>query len=61
VSNGLVHMIEGAIDDAFQAAPHRQRDVLVQQLVPIFASVDQNAHNRGRAEGRAATIERSNA
>lgn len=51
-SDGLVHMIEGAIDDASQAAPHRQRDVLVQHLVPIFASVDQNAHERGKLEGR---------
>lgn len=55
-SNGLIHMIEGAIEDAFQAAPHRQRDALVQQLVPIFASVDQNAHDRGRAEGLAPTL-----
>jgi hypothetical protein len=54
ISDRLVHMIEGVFDDVVgDSLGAAARGEMVRGLAPLFASVDQNAHLRGVAEGRA--------
>lgn len=56
VSPSLVGMLKDAIPAIDLVMSDSQRDALIRRLLPLFSSVDENAHRRGMADQRAATV-----